>query len=79
MPRHLTPWSYRLIPRGTGPMRELVPLVFYDHDGFASDGLDAEPTVCWPADLSGDAAWNEAVRLAGPPLYRAPMLSKDEP
>lgn len=49
--------------------REVFCLVLYDHDGFASDGLDAEPTVRWPKDCRGDAEWDEAVLIAGPPFY----------
>jgi len=48
---------------------ELIPLVLYDHDGFASDGLDAEPSFRWPDDTRGDAEWDEAVM---PPLYGEP-------
>ena len=49
--------------------QEIIPLVFYDHDGFASADLDGEPSYRWPEYWSGDESWNEAVDLAGPPLY----------
>ena len=54
-----------------GAMRELsIPFVLYDHDGFASDDLDAEPTIRWADNWwSTDAEWNEAVMAAGPPFY----------
>lgn len=55
-------------------MREVMPLVFFDHDGFAAGDLDGEPTRRWPDDCRGDAEWDEAVRCAGPPLYGEPMV-----
>jgi len=52
----------------------------HEHDGFASDGLDAEPTVSWPRrfifsgavtaiDRWNQAQWNDLVMRGGPPLY----------
>jgi hypothetical protein len=51
-------------------MRVAFPLVLYDHDGFASDGLDAEPTIEFPEQVRYEHDdWFETVRGAGPPLY----------
>ena len=34
--------------------QEIIPLVFYDHDGFASADLDGEPSYRWPENWSCD-------------------------
>jgi hypothetical protein len=62
-------------------VRTLLPVVVSDHDGFASDGLDGEPSVCWPAKFRAREVedtpldrwnannWNCLVERGGPPLY----------
>jgi hypothetical protein len=61
-------------------VRALLPVVVTDHDGFASDGLDGEPSVCWPKKFRAPEGatdidrwnannWNRLVERGGPPLY----------
>lgn len=52
---------------------ELIPLVFYDHDGFACADLDGEPSYRWPDDWHCDESLREDVHAAGPPLYGVPI------
>lgn len=54
--------------RGHAP-RALVPVVFCDHDGFASGVSDGEPSVEWPAEVLANESWAEPIRDGGPPLY----------
>lgn len=59
-------------------MTVLVPIVFYDHNGFAAGVDDGEPSFRWPSDCRGEPDWNDAVTLAGPPLYGEPMVRPED-
>ena len=67
-------------------VRVVSPIVLYDHDGFASDGLDGEPSVRWPQKFLAVKShelldtptsrqnieqWNDLMQWGGPPLYGA--------
>lgn len=49
----------------------IFQLIAFDqeHDGFASDGIDAEPTVRWPKRHFLYEIDPERARTHGPPLY----------
>lgn len=49
--------------------RVLVPVVFCDHDGFASGVADGEPSARWPTEALANNSWVEIIRDGGPPLY----------
>lgn len=65
-------------------VRDVSPIVLYDHDGFASDGIDGEPSVRWPKKFlavkphklldtptsrRNIKEWNGLMQWGGPPLY----------
>jgi hypothetical protein len=51
------------------------PIIFDDHDGFASVVDDGAPSYRWPRVVEGNAENVALVLLAGPPLYGVPVES----